>query len=169
MTRQYNNYGRDQFNIENLHLAPSASGQDLLKQGIQLLSHRNYREAIGILSDAIITDPSLSEGHYYLAIALLSGKKPRKIDEWTLKDIEEKLNVAIYRDSNPARCYTLWAIIKHGFYTMNGFIENPPTSSQLSSLGESINEKDAREILYHINDPSNSYWLRLHNKFGNAH
>jgi hypothetical protein len=169
MTRQYNNHGRDQFNIENLHLTPSTSGQELLNQGLQLLGQRNYREALCVLSDAISTDPSLSEGHYYLIIALLSGKRPRKIDEWTLKDIEEKMSVAIYSDSNPARCYALWAIIKHGFYAMNGFIERPPISSQLSRLGEAIQAKDAREILYHLHDPSNPYWLSLYNKFGKAH
>ena len=107
--------------------------------------------------------------YYYLAIALLSGKKPRKIDEWTIRDIEEQLGAAVHKDTKISRCYVLWAIVKHGFYTMNGFIEKLPTSDQLFSLGESIQEKDAREILYHLDDPSNSYWLRLYSKFGKAH
>jgi Tfp pilus assembly protein PilF len=57
MTRQYDNYGRDQLNIENLHFAPSTTGQELLNRGIQLLSQRNYQQAISVLSDAIRTDP----------------------------------------------------------------------------------------------------------------
>lgn len=165
MTRQYNNYGRDQFNIENLHFTPSTTGQELLDRGLQLLSQRNYQQATSVLDDAIKTDPSLSDAHYYLAIALLGGKKPRKVDEWTIRDIEEKLNIAIRKDSKPSRCYVLWAIIKHGFYAMNEFLENPPTSAQLFNLGESIQAKDAREILDHLSDPSNIYWLNLHNKF----
>lgn len=166
MTRQHNNYGRDQFNIENLHFTPSTTGRELLNRGLQLLSQRNYQQATTVLNNAIKTDPSLSDTHYYLAIALLSGKKPRKVDEWTIRDIEEKLNAAIHGDSKLSRCYVLWAIVKHGFYNMNGFIENSPTSAQLFSLGESIQAKDAREILYHLNDPSNTYWLSLYNKFG---
>lgn len=169
MTRRYDSYGRDQFNIENLHLTPSATGQELLNKGLQLLNQRNYRQAISVVNDAIKIDPSLSNTHYYLAIALLGGKRPRKVDEWTIRDIEEALNVAIHRDANSSRCYMLWAIIKHGFYDMNGFIENPPTSTQLFSLGESIQAEDAREILFHLDDNSNPYWRRLCNKFGRSH
>lgn len=169
MNREYNSYGRDLISIENLHFTPSVSGQELLKQGLQLLSQKNYKAAIQLLSRVIISDPSLTETYYYLAIALLSGKKPKKVDEWTIKEIEENLNLAIHKDSNPARCYAFWAIIKHGFYAMNGFIENPLTSSQLFSYGESIQAKDAKEILFHLDDPSNQYWLWLYNKFGKAH
>ncbi|NOK70955.1 MAG: hypothetical protein GFH25_541266n4 [Chloroflexi bacterium AL-N10] len=166
MTRRYDNYGRDQFNIENFHLTPSATGQELLNKGFQLLNQRNYQQAISVLKDATKADPSLADTHYYLAIALLSGKKPRKVDEWAIRNIEEKLNTAIREDSMPARCYMFWAIVKYGFYTMNGFIEKSPTSAQLFKLGESIQLKEAREILYHLNDPSNIYWLKLYNKFG---
>jgi tetratricopeptide (TPR) repeat protein len=169
MTRQYDNYGRDQINIENLHYTQSITGQELLDRGIQLLSQRNYQQAIGVLRDAIKTDPLLADTHYYLAIALLSGKKPRKVDEWTIRDIEEQLGVAVHKDIKPLRCYVLWAIVKHGFYTMNGFIESSPTSTQLFSLGESIQPKDAREILHHLNDPSNPCWLKLYDKFGKSH
>jgi tetratricopeptide (TPR) repeat protein len=169
MTRQYENYGQDQFNIENLHLAPSITGQELLNIGIQLLSQRDYQQAAYVLSNAIRIDPLLSDTHYYLAISLLRGKRPRKVDEWTIRDVQEHLGVAIHKDTKPSRCYMLWAIIKHGFYTMNGFRENPPTSAQLLDLGESIQAKDAREILYHMNDPSNLCWLKLYDKFGKTH
>jgi tetratricopeptide (TPR) repeat protein len=169
MNRQYDNYGRDQVNIENLHFTQLITGQELLNRGIQLLSQRNYKQAVSILNDAIKTDPLLSDTYYYLAIALLSGKKPRKVDEWTIRDIEEKLNVAIHREVNPSRYYMLWAIVKYGFYNMNGFIDKPPTSNQLFSLGESIQEKDADEILYYLHDPSNPYWLYLKNKFKKSH
>ena len=166
MPRQYINDGRDQVNIENLYLTPSATGKELLDRGLELLNQRNYQQATIVLNDAIKTDPSLSDAHYYLAIALLGGKKPRKVDEWTIRDIEEKLNTAIRKDSKPSRCYVLWAIVKHGFYAMNEFLENPPTSAQLFSLGELIQAKDAEKILDHLNDPSNTYWLNLYNRFG---
>jgi hypothetical protein len=169
MTRQYNSHGRDQLNIENLYFAQSITGLELLNRGIQLLSQRNYQQATSVLSDAIRTSPLLLDTHYHLAIALLSGKKPRKVDEWTIRDVEEQLGAAVHKDTKPSRCYMLWAIVKHGFYNMNGFIENPPTSAQLLNLGESIQAKDAKEILYHLNDPSNSYWLKLYDKFGKTH
>jgi tetratricopeptide (TPR) repeat protein len=169
MTRQYDNYGRDQLNIENFHHTPLITGQELLTRGTQLLRQRNYQQAISVLSDAIKTDPLLSDTHYYLAIALLSGKKPRKVDEWTIQDIEKQLGTAVREDTKPSRCYVLWAIVKHGFYTMNGFIDKPPTAAQFLSLGESIQAEDAKEILYHLNDPSNPCWLKLYNQFEKAH
>ncbi|MDJ0898070.1 MAG: tetratricopeptide repeat protein [Xenococcus sp. MO_188.B8] len=165
MTRQYNNYGHDQFNIENLQVTPSTNGQELFKKGLKLLNQRNYQQAIDVLNEATEADPSISDAHYYLAIALLRGKKPNKIDGWTIRDIEEKLNAAISEDANSSKCYMLWAIIKHGYYTMNCLIEKSPTSEQLFSYGKSIQPKYAKEIIYHLNDPSNKYWQYLYNKF----
>ena len=166
MTRRYDNHGRDMINIEKIHLVPQITGQELLNRGIQLLNKRAYREAIDVLSDATKTDPSLSDTYYYLAIALLSGRKPKKTDVWTITSIEEKLNSALYGDINSSKSYLLWAIVKHGYYAMNGFIEKPPTSAQLFSQGESIQAEHAIEILCHLNDPQNRYWMYLHNKFG---
>ena len=134
-----------------------------------MLSQRSYNQAANVLQSAVKTDPLLSEARYYLAIALLSGKKPRKIDEWTIRDIEENLDAATRRSSNNPKYYALWAIVKYGFYTMNGFIENAPTSIQLFSLGERIQSECAQEILYHLNDYSNPYWLNLYHKFGKTH
>jgi len=166
MTRQYDNHGRDQINIETIHLVPQITGQELLNRGIQLLNKRAYREAIYVLSEATKTEPSLSDAYYYLAIALLSGKKPKKTDGWTITSIEEKLNSAVYGDATSSKSYVLWAIVKYGYYAMNGFIENSPTSAQLFSQGESIQAEHAREILYYLNDSQNPYWMYLHNKFG---
>ncbi|PSB51203.1 hypothetical protein [Chamaesiphon polymorphus] len=166
MTRQNNNYGRDQFNIENLHFNPAITGQKLFANGLQFLNQRDYKQASVAMSEAINVDPSMYDAYYYFAIALLSGNRPKKIDEWTIRDIEEKLSIAINRDSENLKCYTLWAIVKYGFYTMNRFIEKPPTSDQLFKKGESIQYEHAREILYHLNDPLNPYWVHLYNKFG---
>ncbi len=169
MTRRYDSHGRDQINIENIHFGPQIpeiTGQELLNRGIQLLNKRAYREAIDVLSEATKTDRSLSDAYYYLAIALLSGKKPKKTDGWTITSIEEKLNSAVYGDTHSSKSYLLWAIVKHGYYAMNGFIEKPPTSAQLFSQGESIQAEHAREILYYLNDPQNPYWMYLYNKFG---
>ena len=165
MTRKNINYGRDQFNIENIHFTPSATGQELLNKGIQLLNQRNYRQAIDVLSKAIKAEPSISDAYYYLAIALLGGKRPKKVDEWTIRDIEEKLDVAISNNASSSHCYMLWAIIKYGHYAMNCFIEKSPTSEQLFSHGKSIKHQYAREILFHLEDPSNPYWKYLYNNF----
>ena len=166
MTRQYDNHGRDQINVENIHITTPVTGEELLNKGLQLLNKRAYKQAIDVLNEATKTDPSLSDAYYYLAIALLSGKKPKKTDGWTITSIEEKLHSAVYGDATSSKYYVLWAIVKYGYYATNGFIENSPTSAQLFSQGESIQAEHAREILYYLNDPQNPYWMYLHNKFG---
>jgi|GEM_PF-471414 len=149
-----------------VHQSVSPSGEELLSRGVQLLNQRAYSEAESVLKDAIKADPSILDAYYYLAIALLSGEKPRKIDGLKIKEIEEKLNSATLKNPNSSECYTLWAIIKHGYYVMNGLIEKPPTSAQLFNQSESIQAKHAWEILNHLNDPENIYWKSLRNKFG---
>ncbi|NJL51836.1 MAG: hypothetical protein HC930_05685 [Hydrococcus sp. SU_1_0] len=59
MTRKNINYGRDQFNIENLHFTSSATGQELFNNGLQLLNQRNYRQAVDVLNEAIKKDSSI--------------------------------------------------------------------------------------------------------------
>lgn len=165
MTQQYNSYGRDQINIENIHLASSISGEELLNRGLQFLNQRAYPQAINVLSDATKLSPSISDAHYYLAIALLNGKKPKKLDGLTIQRIEENLNIAVNINADSSKCYILWAIVKNGYYTMNGFIEQPPTSAQLFRRGDLIQTEQAREIFFHLNDSTNEYWMKLYNKF----
>jgi hypothetical protein len=165
MNRQYDNHGKDQINIENIYLNKTISGQEFLTRGLQLLSQKNYQQAINKLSDAIISDPSLSDAYYYLAMASLKGNKPRRLDVWTIRDIEENLNTAIAGNSKNSRYYTLWAIIKYGYYTMNSLLEKSPSSDNLFKKGETIQAEHAREILYYVNDPSNLYWIKLYNQF----
>ncbi|NMG18625.1 hypothetical protein [Brasilonema bromeliae] len=97
------NYGGKNYQIQaesighvgDIYQSPQVTAEELLHKGIQLLNQRAYRQAIDVLSDATKTNPSISDTHYYLAIALLSGEKPRKIDVWTIQSIESELNTAV--------------------------------------------------------------------------
>ena len=171
---EQNNYGGKNYQIKadsighigDVYQNLQVTGEELLHKGIQLLNQRAYRQAIDVLSDATKTNPLISDSHYYLAIALLSGEKPRKIDVWTIERIESELNTAVCGDAKSSKPYMLWAIVKHGYYVMNGFIEKTPTSAQLFSQGQSIETEHAREILFHLVDQKNLYWMYLYNKFG---
>jgi hypothetical protein len=139
------------------------SGKDLLDKGIQLLNQRDYSRAADVLECAIKSDPLLSDAHYYLAIALLNGKKPKKLDQWTVEEIEKNLSIAVRQDSNLTRGYALWAIVKHGYYTMNGFVEKPPTSTQLFYNVQFLSSQHIQELIYHFEDAENPYWAQLKN------
>lgn len=172
---EQNNYGGKNYQIkaeridhvgDRIYQSVLPTGADLLSKGLQLLSSRDYRNATDVLRDAVKADPLLSDAYYYCAISSLGGKKPRKLDIWKVQDIEEKLNAAISIDSKASRYYALFAIVKHGYYVMNSLIESSPTSVQLFKQSESIKPEQAREIFYHLHDPSNPYWMNLYNKFG---
>jgi hypothetical protein len=143
-------------------------GKSLFNKGLQLLSRKAYQDVISLMSDVIKTDPSMSDAHYYLAIALLRGRKPSKIDQWTIQSIEDNLKAAICGNNTCSKYYILWAIVKYGHYTMNSFSEKTPNSEQLFNQGGNIRPEQAREILFHLNDPKNKYWTKLHERFQNS-
>jgi tetratricopeptide (TPR) repeat protein len=141
--------------------------KSLFSKGIQLLNKKAYQEAASLMNNVIKADPSISDAYYYLAIALLKGRKPSKVDQWTIESIEDNLKVAIRGNNTCCKYYVLWAIVKYGHFVMNCFSENSPNSEQLFNQGIAIQTEQAREIIFHINDPENVYWMRLNEKFKN--
>lgn len=143
----------------------SPNEKELLDKGIQLLNRRAYKQAVEVLNNAIEKKSFVCHAHYYLALALLAGRKPRKTDKWTVEEVENNLSIVVASNSDLAHAYVLWAIVKHGYYAMNGLIEKVPTSAELFNQGASIQTEHAKEILYHIEDPTNPYWVYLYNRF----
>jgi hypothetical protein len=137
------------------------NGKEYLRNGVELLNRKSYVEASAALRKSIQADSNLSDAFYYLAIALLEGKRPRKLDKWRVEEIESNLQSALFAGSNTKKCYTLWAIVKYGYYSMNGFIEKEETSEQLFNQGQPLCGEAAKEIMYHVSDPSNPYWVQL--------
>ena len=164
MSQQYNNFGRDQFNIDNVNVNAPASGKELYNKGLQLLRRKDYQNAYSLLKKVITADPSIVESYFYKSLALLKGKRPKKLDEWTVRKIEDGLSASIQLNAKkPASC-ALLAIVKYGYYDMNGFAETDPPSSELYKDCLSIENEDVREILSHITDPKNKYWVLLNSK-----
>jgi len=172
MRERLTNYisnGRDQINvdnIDNLYINEQPDGTTIFDEGLKLLECKNYQQAIIKFEKAIEIDPFLLDSYYYLAISLLRGNIPKKVEGKTIKKIEKYLESAINIDSKPAKYYALWAMIKYGYYFMNSVRERPPESYKLFTKSKSIEAKDAQEILQYLPDSSNKYWKRLDEKFG---
>ncbi|MEJ0104135.1 MAG: toll/interleukin-1 receptor domain-containing protein [Bacteroidota bacterium] len=131
----------------------------LLNNGLKLLQTKNYKEAESALGQYSSIAPNDTDGKFYLTLAIAGGKKPRKLDGIIVKKIESLLLPCI---SHPqyGHINVLLALIKYGYYTMNGFIDPQPDSYELLNQVQLDKEK-AKEIMFHVCDPDNTVWRSL--------
>lgn len=113
-------------------------GQDaekLLKNGVQLVKVGAHEQAIGILTEVIKASPLVSDAYYYLALALLKGKRPKVSTLAQIQNVEKHLQTACQLNDNLAHYYYLWALVKYDFYVVNGFMVRPPKIEELILAG----------------------------------
>jgi hypothetical protein len=134
----------------------------LLNNGIKLAKDKLYKEATDILSQYVAIDPFSIEARFYLAISLLGGKRPKKLDGLYVKKIENILLPCI-KNQTEGHTRVLLAILKFGYYYQNGFIETTPDSEQLLTPPLKISKEKAGEILFHLHDPENDVWSLIYN------
>ena len=110
----------------------------LLKRGVQLIKARSYDAAIDALSQALKTEPTVADTHYYLAVALLKGRRPKVLNRAEAENISQYLQTACTLDDSRSHYYYLWALVKHDFYQLNGFGVKPPGVIELIEIGEQV-------------------------------
>jgi hypothetical protein len=165
--------------------------ENYFQQGIQLLKVKDYTGAIETLRNALNATRTASEDSdenkksesrlvrlerskyaYYLALALLKGRDPRKASRETIRKVEEQLRASVsVKEADRkhlARCFLLWAIVKHGYYEMNCLADEAPLPKDTSTgiplfFNEFplVEKQDAQEIINHIYAPSNFFWEKL--------
>lgn len=109
--------------------------EKLLKNGIQLIRVGAYEQAISILTEVIRLAPLTSDSYYYLALALLKGKRPKLSTLAQIENIEQNIQTACRLNENAAHYYYLWALVKYDFYVLNGFLLRPPKIEELLLAG----------------------------------
>lgn len=131
----------------------------LFNQGLRLLENKSYKEAEKVLTQFVRIDTNNFDAKFYLVLSMMQGKKPKKLDGLLVKAIEKILYPYIvqYQTSK-----ILLAIIKYGYYTLNGFIETSPTSQKLLSSLSEIDKLQAQIILNHLEDFENPVWQLLY-------
>jgi len=143
-------------NIENvegnviIHSPSTPSAAEFLKNGIQYMKVRAYDDAVKAIEESIKVQLS-SQAYYYLALALLRGKRPKLLTLTQAETIEQKLLSAYELDKNQAHYYYLWALVKYDFYVANGFLVRPPSIEDLLNIAENcpINRDAISEMLQH--------------------
>ncbi|HYC28125.1 MAG TPA: toll/interleukin-1 receptor domain-containing protein, partial [Chitinophagaceae bacterium] len=128
----------------------------LLRKGTLAVSKKLYTEAKRIIHQYIEIAPEDMEARYYFCLCLLNGKRPEKADYIIIQAIEKHLCRFIHQPGSD-HIKLLLAMVKHGYYGMNGMRETNPTSVELAS-NCSLDAEKASEIIYHVHDPANPVW-----------
>ena len=135
-----------------------SSISELKKRGCQLVAGRSYMQAINVFEEVLGIDSTVSEIHYYIALSLLNGKRPKLLGLQTIRKAEEHLKNAIRLDKRCGHAYILWAIIKYDFYVLNGMFDRSPTYDELLNMEWNLEANYKNELLTHVGAKGNKVW-----------
>lgn len=139
-----------------------------VRAGIAAARCGDYRQAINLLGSCPPTsgEPVLtSDTHYYLALAMLGGARPRTRAWSRIQDVERHLSAAVHAQPHSPHAYALWAIVKEDYYEANGLSLTMPSIAELITRAETISSERAIEIVRHIPAPECRTWRSLSNRF----
>jgi hypothetical protein len=107
----------------NYYQAPAApTAQQLLERGVQLMRAGSYLESIPILNQSLLSTPS-ADGYYYIALAHLTGRRPKVLTYTQAISIEQKLRAACNMNPHNAHYWYFLALLMEDFFMANGFSE----------------------------------------------
>ena len=143
---------RIQGNVYNIHQGMQApTAQDLLMRGVGLVRARAYQEAATMLTQSLLAAPS-GDGNYYLALALLHGKRPEVLTYSQAVSIRQKLAAACSLDGSKAHYWFLRALVEYDFFLVNGFTNDVDEIEDLLDTAErcKLTRSFLTELLEHV-------------------
>jgi len=150
-----------------INISVENADKNPFQQGINALKSKSYSFAVSCFEKSFNNDGDENtdaEKHYYLALALLGGNRPRLHSLSSIHTIEEQLRLAINNNPNYSKACVLWAIVKYDYYTMNRISEKLPSALDLAKQGYLITTDDVTELLSHIQASDNKIWEWLHSR-----
>ncbi|MEM1167705.1 MAG: hypothetical protein AAGJ08_01065 [Cyanobacteria bacterium P01_H01_bin.35] len=131
----YNQQSQSVRNQVNINLQPPGSPDPLvlLKQGIELLEGKSYNQAIEQFRVAIQVDSSLTTTYYYLALALLKGKRPKILQRNQIEEIDGLLCAATKMGDSDGTVQWFRALIRDDYYGGNRMRCPEPNVSEIIS------------------------------------
>lgn len=97
-----------------------------LAEAIKRIEAHAYESAIEILTQAVKLAPLAGDINYYVALALLKGKRPRSLFLSEADAVSRYLQTACTSDLPKAHYFYLWALVKFDFYQANGLRVGEP-------------------------------------------
>lgn len=116
----------EQFNVNIQN--PSPNPIILLNQGIKLLEVKSYQQAIDAFKAVIGIDCSISDTYYYLAIAILKGRRPKLLKRNEVEEIDQLLNAATEMGDSDGTVQWFRALVRDDYYNGNRITKYPPPS-----------------------------------------
>jgi len=98
--------------------------------GLLSLNLKLYDLAIKNFQKAVELNPEEPEIHYFLALSMIKGRRPKTIPFKEIKEIEQFINSALQL-GDKAKYYYLAAIINFDFYASNGMKVPQPDYNEL--------------------------------------
>jgi tetratricopeptide (TPR) repeat protein len=130
---QKNQRVETQFNV-NIQGIQSPDPNVLLNHGIQLLEAKSYQQSIYFLREVIRVNPSLATAYYYLALALLNGKRPKIIQQRSqFQEIDQLLCTATVMGDFDGTVQWFRVLLRRDYYGGNRMSCPPPSVSEIIS------------------------------------
>jgi len=98
--------------------------------GVVLLYLQQFQEAATQFAAAIKVAPYVANAHYYRALALLRGRRPKTLSLSEARQMLEYAEHAIRLEPSRAIFDSFMAIIKHDYYAMNAVGAPPPNATE---------------------------------------
>jgi hypothetical protein len=134
-----------------------ALGLSYLDQSLYDLSAASLQRALGKTTHE-------ADILYYLALALIGGRRPRTLKLAKVRQLESYLTAAIGLEEKP-QYKLLLAVIKYDYYACNGLRVPPPAVDQLLSEATrcEIDSGEARLMLLHVPLPGGDLLSAIQN------
>lgn len=129
---QRNQRVNTQVNV-NVQSYQTSDSDVLLNQGTQLLEAKSYQQATDLLRATIKVDPSLASAYYYLALALLKGKRPKILQRSQIEEIDQLLCTATAMGDFDGTVQWFRALLRQDYYSGNRMNCPPPSVSEIVS------------------------------------
>jgi hypothetical protein len=88
------------------------------------LAAGQHESAVKVLTSTIENSPRDADNHFYLALALLRGRRPKTLTRPEVLEIENHLRKSCELNPEAAHPFLVWAAIKWDYFVVNGF--SPP-------------------------------------------
>jgi tetratricopeptide (TPR) repeat protein len=143
---QRNQHVNTQFNINQVSQSPDPD--TLFNQGIQFLEAKSYQQSINFLKDVIEADPSIAPAYYYLALALLGGRRPKILKRSEIEEIDQLLTTATAMGDSDATVQWFRVLVRDDYYSGNRIkCPSPSIAKILESIHPGATNIDRLRVL----------------------
>jgi tetratricopeptide (TPR) repeat protein len=183
LLEQYIEYGGDRiFNthvsgkVQNLNVFHNVSGIGMVHAGVfinkqgsteeplsmdralAMIESESYSDAYAMLKKVVAERPQVADAYYYMALALLGGRRPRALTHAKAERASAHLARACRLDKHQAHFYLLWALIQLDYFEAKGF-DAEPEVQQLISWASTlpIDKRSFRELIVNLPRIHNNY------------